>query len=143
MMQIRVLLYYSYYMFNTNATSTVCELRACSNFSDYRRVVSMPGAGAPSEGQYYSYDVGAAHVVVYSTEFYYFVGYGWEQIERQYQWLRRDLAEANRSENRARRPWIIGVRVTPDRLSSSVNTTINPISTVRVISTVYITIHFS
>ena len=71
----------------------------------------MPGAGGPSEGQYYSYDVGAAHVVVYSTEFYYFVSYGWEQIERQYQWLRRDLEEANRPENRAQHPWIIGTRV--------------------------------
>ena len=62
------------------------------------------------------------------------------QIERQYQWLWRHLAEVNRPENRARRPWIIGVRVTPDRLSSSANTTINPISTVRVNSTVYTTV---
>lgn len=69
----------------------------------------MPGVGASSEGHFYSYNVGAAHIVVYSTEFYYFVGYGWEQIERQYQWLRRDLEDANRPENRARRPWIIGV----------------------------------
>ena len=56
---------------------------------------------------FYSYNVGPAHVIVYSSEFYYFVGYGWEQIANQYEWLKSDLMEAAKPENQRVRPWII------------------------------------
>ena len=85
----------------------MCVCGLCSNFSCYRRFVTMPAAGGDGEGQFYSYNVGPVHVVVTNTEYYYFVGYGWRQIQRQYEWLERDLAEANKPENRALRPWII------------------------------------
>lgn len=54
---------------------------------------------------YYSFDLGPAHIISYSTEFYYFTQFGWSQIERQYEWLEKDLKRAN--QNRANRPWII------------------------------------
>ena len=69
----------------------------------------MPGGDG--EGQFYSYNVGPAHIVVMSTEFYYYVGYGWRQIQWQFDWLEADLAEANKPESRALHPWIIGVLV--------------------------------
>ena len=54
---------------------------------------------------YFSFDLGRAHIISYSAEFYYFTQYGWDQIKRQYEWLEKDLKQAN--ENRAKRPWII------------------------------------
>ena len=56
---------------------------------------------------FYSFDLGPVHFISYSTEFYYFVEYGWTQIAVQYDWLKNDLAEATKPENRAKRPWII------------------------------------
>lgn len=56
---------------------------------------------------FYSQNIGRAHIVVFSTEFYYSTSNGWEQIGRQYEWLEKDLLEANKPENRAERPWII------------------------------------
>jgi hypothetical protein len=89
------------------------------NFSCYRRFVTMPAAGGDGEGQFYSYNVGPVHVVVTNTEYYYFVGYGWRQIQRQYEWLERDLAEANKPANRALRPWIVLVGHRPMYCSSN------------------------
>ena len=66
----------------------------------------MPGGDG--ESQFYSYNVGAAHLIPYSNEFYYFVDEGWTQIPTQYRWLEDDLLTANRPENRALHPWIIG-----------------------------------
>src|SRR5207248_10935211 len=43
----------------------------------------------------------------FSTEFYFYVNYGWSQIATQYKWLENDLKEATKPENRALRPWII------------------------------------
>lgn len=54
---------------------------------------------------FYSFNVGPAHVIAFSTEFYFYVNYGWSQIATQYRWLERDLQEANR--NRQQQPWII------------------------------------
>ena len=56
---------------------------------------------------FYSFDVGPVHVIGFSSEFYFFVEYGWAQIAAQYQWLENDLKEANKPENRAVRPWIV------------------------------------
>jgi len=76
------------------------------NFSNYKARFTMPKNG-DGENMFYSYNVGPAHVIVYSSEFYYFVGYGWEQIANQYVWLENDLMEAAKPKNRAVRPWII------------------------------------
>ena len=56
---------------------------------------------------FHSMDIGPAHIVLLSTEYYYYTSYGWEQIARQYEWLEQDLARANA--NRAQRPWIIAL----------------------------------
>ncbi|XP_014355417.2 acid phosphatase type 7 isoform X1 [Papilio machaon] len=74
------------------------------NFSNYRARFSMPGG---AESLYYSYDVGPVHFVSISTEPYYFLQYGLKVLENQFRWLHRDLSEANREENRAKRPWIV------------------------------------
>jgi acid phosphatase type 7 len=75
------------------------------NFSNYRRRFSMPGGDG--EGQFYSFNVGRAHIIAYNTEYYYYTGYGWQQIANQYKWLENDLKIANLPENRAKHPWII------------------------------------
>ena len=54
---------------------------------------------------FHSMDIGPAHIVMFSTEYYYYTKYGWDQIVRQYQWLENDLKRAHA--NRAERPWII------------------------------------
>ena len=66
----------------------------------------MPG---DAENQYYSYNIGPAHIVAFSSEIYYYVDYGWQQIENQYNFLLNDLSEANQPANRAKQPWIIGM----------------------------------
>lgn len=75
------------------------------NFSNYRRRFSMPGGDG--EGQFFSFNVGPAHIISYNTEFYYYVEYGWKQIANQYKWLENDLKIANLPENRKQRPWLI------------------------------------
>jgi hypothetical protein len=75
------------------------------NFSNYRNRFTMPGGDG--ESQFYSFNLGRAHLIFYSTEFYYYTQYGKEQIKNQYNWLKRDLEMANLPENRALRPWII------------------------------------
>ncbi len=64
----------------------------------------MPGSEA---GMFYSFNIGPAHIISFSTEFYYYVYYGIKQIWHQYNWLKKDLEEANKPENRAKHPWII------------------------------------
>lgn len=56
---------------------------------------------------FYSYDIGPAHFITFSTEFYFFTNYGQSQLFTQYEWLEKDLIEATKPENRAQRPWII------------------------------------
>jgi len=36
-------------------------------------------------------NIGPVHLISFSSEYYYFVQYGWEQIIRQYDWIERDL----------------------------------------------------
>ncbi|XP_036397978.1 acid phosphatase type 7 [Megalops cyprinoides] len=74
------------------------------NFSNYRNRFSMPG---DTESLWYSWNIGPAHIVSFSTEVYFFLDYGVDLIFKQYEWLRKDLEEANRPENRKVRPWII------------------------------------
>lgn len=54
---------------------------------------------------FYSFNIGPAHVISFSTEFYFFVEYGWSQIGNQFRWLEKDLKEA--AANRDKQPWII------------------------------------
>ncbi|CAF0901288.1 unnamed protein product [Didymodactylos carnosus] len=80
------------------------------NFSQYVAKFSMPGANNNYGGDsnhFYSFNVGSMHVIGFSTEFYYYLEYGYEQIMRQYHWLEEDLKEANKPENRLRWPWIL------------------------------------
>jgi hypothetical protein len=73
------------------------------NFSHYINRFSMPSNS--SSPHWYSWDMGPAHFISYSTEVYfysYFSGWG---ISQQLKWLQEDLAKAQT--NRAERPWII------------------------------------
>ncbi|XP_046967699.1 acid phosphatase type 7 isoform X1 [Vanessa cardui] len=74
------------------------------NFSNYRNRFSMPG---PYESMFYSFDLGPIHFISISTEFYYFLEFGFKMVANQFQWLEEDLLQATKPENRARRPWIV------------------------------------
>ena len=68
----------------------------------------MPGGSKNS--LFYSFNIGPAHVIAFSTEYYYFGHkYGYESVFAQYHWLEQDLIEANKPENREARPWIIAM----------------------------------
>lgn len=87
------------------------------NFSNYKERFSMPGGDG--QGMFYSVNIGLMHLVAFNSEFFYFPKYGWKQIERQYDWLQRDLMEANKPENRAKRPWIVTMCHRPMYCSNS------------------------
>lgn len=74
------------------------------NFSNYRNRFSMPG---PYESMFYSFDIGPVHFISISTEFYYFLEFGFKMVANQFEWLQRDLEEATKLENRRKRPWIV------------------------------------
>lgn len=74
------------------------------NFSNYKNRFSMPG---PYENMMYSFNMGPIHFISINTEAYYFLNYGLKPLVNQYNWLENDLIEANKFENRAKRPWII------------------------------------
>ncbi|XP_034051439.1 acid phosphatase type 7 isoform X2 [Thalassophryne amazonica] len=74
------------------------------NFSNYRNRFSMPGQ---TESLWYSWNLGSAHIISLSTEVYFFLEFGQELLFKQYEWLKKDLEEANKPENRATHPWII------------------------------------
>lgn len=57
----------------------------------------MPG---DSEGLWYSFNIGPVHFVAIETEAYYFMNYGIKQMIKQYEWLDKDLREANKPETR-------------------------------------------
>lgn len=57
----------------------------------------MPG---DSEGLWYSFNIGPVHFVAIETEAYYFMNYGIKQLIKQYEWLDKDLREANRPKAR-------------------------------------------
>ncbi|VDM98482.1 unnamed protein product [Thelazia callipaeda] len=73
------------------------------NFSHYVNRYTMPNS---NHNFFYSFDLGLAHFIVISTEFYYFTAeYGSIQLENQWKWLIEDLKLAHL--NRAKYPWII------------------------------------
>ncbi|KAL9954282.1 hypothetical protein ACROYT_G041799 [Oculina patagonica] len=74
------------------------------NFSNYKNRFSMPGN---SKNMFYSWNVGPAHIISISTEFYFYHNYGTHQMANQFKWLEADLQEATKKSNRAVRPWII------------------------------------
>ncbi|CAG2180983.1 unnamed protein product, partial [Oppiella nova] len=79
-----------------------------SNFSHYDHRFSMTDSRTGSlNNHFYSFNMGPAHFVSLSTEYYYYTDFGWNQIRRQYEWLVDDLRAANSLESRAERPWII------------------------------------
>lgn len=59
-----------------------------SNFTHYKNRFSMPG---DTENYHYSWDVGSAHMISFSTEVYFFLWYGLELVPIQYSWLEKDL----------------------------------------------------
>jgi len=75
---------------------------ASYNFSHYVNRYTMPDS---DHNLFYSFDLGTAHFIAFSTEFYFSTNYGWEQIGNQWNWLIKDLEKANA--NRAKVPWII------------------------------------
>ncbi|MFH4974730.1 hypothetical protein AB6A40_001439 [Gnathostoma spinigerum] len=72
------------------------------NFSHFVNRYTMPNT---NHNLFYSFDLGPAHFVAISTEFYFFTNYGWEQLKTQWNWLIADLEAA--SKNRDKHPWII------------------------------------
>ncbi|KAM5146517.1 acid phosphatase type 7 isoform 1-T3 [Mantella aurantiaca] len=74
------------------------------NFSNYRMRFSMPGN---TEGLWYSWDLGPAHIISFSTEVYFYLKYGQELVAEQFKWLQRDLQDATSKARRSERPWII------------------------------------
>uniref|UniRef100_A0A158P879 Metallophos domain-containing protein n=1 Tax=Angiostrongylus cantonensis TaxID=6313 RepID=A0A158P879_ANGCA len=89
---------------------------SASNFSHYINRFTMPDS---EHNLFYSFDLGSAHFVFFSTEFYFYTEYGWKQIQNQWNWLIDDLMpflikdakmssylkKANK--NRATVPWIL------------------------------------
>lgn len=49
----------------------------------------MPSAGL--DNMVYSFNIGPAHVIAISTEFYYFLEYNLKHVVKQYEWLQQDL----------------------------------------------------
>ncbi|XP_072285659.1 acid phosphatase type 7 isoform X2 [Pyxicephalus adspersus] len=74
------------------------------NFSNYRMRFSMPGN---AEGLWYSWDLGPAHIISFSTEVYFYLKYGKELVAEQFKWLQMDLQEATSKARHSERPWII------------------------------------
>lgn len=87
------------------------------NFSNYRNRFSMPGN---SEGLFYSWNVGPAHIISISTEIYFdFVQDGIRLLDEQYNFLKADLEKATSPESRKERPWIIVMGHRPMYCSNS------------------------
>uniref|UniRef100_A0AC35EW47 Purple acid phosphatase n=1 Tax=Panagrolaimus sp. PS1159 TaxID=55785 RepID=A0AC35EW47_9BILA len=72
------------------------------NFTHFVNRYTMPDS---DHNLFYSFDIGKAHFIAFSTEFYFFLNYGTEQIRTQYEWIKKDLEKANK--NRKNVPWII------------------------------------
>ena len=91
----------------------------------------MVSKGSPQiNNHFWSYDVGPAHIVSFSTEFHYYPQFGTKQIRNQYEWLERDLKEANKPENRALRPWIITMGHRPLYAQNHIDDTVRPVFSV-------------
>uniref|UniRef100_A0A1I7XK84 Metallophos domain-containing protein n=1 Tax=Heterorhabditis bacteriophora TaxID=37862 RepID=A0A1I7XK84_HETBA len=81
------------------STDTLCQIRSTicsidSNAFIYEKIHT-----------FHSFDLDKVHFVVFSTEFYFYTNYGWDQIQNQWNWLVSDLQKANA--NRASVPWLI------------------------------------
>ncbi|XP_075547053.1 acid phosphatase type 7 isoform X2 [Dermacentor variabilis] len=61
------------------------------NFSNYVNRFSMVDHTGRVNNHFFSFDIGPAHIISLSTEFYFFVEYGFLQIKNQYEWLEQDL----------------------------------------------------
>ncbi|XP_015791635.1 acid phosphatase type 7 [Tetranychus urticae] len=80
------------------------------NFSNYVNRFSMVDSKTGEiNNHFYSYDVGPVHFITFSTEFYFFTNYGRSQLHTQFEWIKNDLIEATKPENRALRPWIVTI----------------------------------
>jgi hypothetical protein len=79
------------------------------NFTHYHnRFTMIDTHSGMINNHYYSFDIGPAHFIAFSTELYYWSEYFTQShIKWQYQWLENDLKNATKPENRALRPWII------------------------------------
>ena len=64
----------------------------------------MPGG---TENLFYSFNLGPVHFIGFTTEAYYFLNFGYKVLVNQFNWLEKDLEEANKPENRKLRPWIV------------------------------------
>lgn len=92
--------------------TSVGNHEVAENFTHYDSRFTMVNSAGPDKGRlnnyYYSFNTGPIHFVVISTEFYYFVDYsGVTPLHNQYEWLKKDLEQANTPDERAKRPWII------------------------------------
>ena len=96
------------------------------NFSHYRARFNMPNSDE-TENLWYSVDIGPIHFVSYSTESYFDTkGKALNNtLERQYKWLKQDLAEANLPKNREQRPWIIVQGHRPFYCTNTFNVTVD------------------
>ncbi|XP_071789353.1 acid phosphatase type 7-like isoform X1 [Asterias amurensis] len=76
------------------------------NFSHYKNRFTMP-MYEDNQNLWYSWNLGSAHIISFSTEVYFFPQFSKETQSNQLKWLEADLQEANEPKNRAERPWII------------------------------------
>uniref|UniRef100_A0A183G8E0 Metallophos domain-containing protein n=1 Tax=Heligmosomoides polygyrus TaxID=6339 RepID=A0A183G8E0_HELPZ len=74
-------------------------------FDVYREARQCQAIAHWRQRSLFSFDLGSAHFVIFSTEFYFSTEYGWNQIRNQWNWLIEDLTKANN--NRAKVPWIL------------------------------------
>lgn len=85
-----------------------------NNFSEYSGRFTSP---QPSVF-YHSFNVGPMHIILFTSEFYFFDRFGTEQLQSQYNWLVEDLAKANTEEARNAQPWIVALAHRPMYCSS-------------------------
>ncbi|KAK3086184.1 hypothetical protein FSP39_014860 [Pinctada imbricata] len=78
-----------------------------NSFHHYGTRFSMPGTTwpMPVTKLWYSYNIGLVHFISYSTEVFF--SDNQVHVCKQYDWLLRDLTEAN--ENRDKQPWIVAM----------------------------------
>lgn len=82
------------------------------NFSHFDARFSMHSQGEEGKKKsnfFWSWNIGPAHVIAFSTEFHFFQQFGTQQIDNQYRWLERDLKRASQPEMKARHPWLITI----------------------------------
>ncbi|XP_072023834.1 acid phosphatase type 7-like [Amphiura filiformis] len=76
------------------------------NFTNYKNRFTMPKY-EDVQNLWYSWNIGPAHIIAFSTEVNFFLQYGFAPLKHQMEWLYADLAEATKPENLAKHPWII------------------------------------